>query len=95
MLRARLSLGLPGGVLVANPIPESAALPAADINAVIETALADAAAESIRGAPLTPFILGRIGFATAGRSIPANLALAESNAIVGAEIAVAIAQGGR
>ena len=91
VLHARLSLGLPGGVLVANPIPESAALPAADINAAIEAALAHAAAEGIRGAPLTPFVLGRIATATAGRSVPANLALAQSNAIVGAEIAVAVA----
>ena len=39
---------------------------------------------------MTPFILGRIGEATAGASIPANLALAENNALVAGEVAVAL-----
>ena len=39
---------------------------------------------------MTPFVLARIGAATEGRSVPANLALAENNASVAAEIAVAI-----
>jgi len=43
---------------------------------------------------VTPFVLGRIGEATAGRSVPANLALAENNASVAAEIAVAISASG-
>ncbi len=48
-------------------------------------------AAGIVGAAVTPFVLGRIAEATAGRSIPANLALAEHNAAVAAEVAVAIA----
>ena len=44
----------------------------------------------ISGAAITPFVLGRIGEATAGRSVPANLALAENNARVAAEVAVAM-----
>ncbi len=47
----------------------------------------------IVGAAVTPFVLGRIAEATEGRSIPANLALAENNAAVAAEIAVALAGG--
>ena len=89
--RARLALGLPGGVVVANPIPASAEIPVAEIEPVIEQALRDAAASGVRSAALTPFVLGRIGAATAGRSVPANLALAENNARVAAAIAVAIA----
>ena len=54
-------------------------------------ALADAEASSITGAAVTPFVLGRIGEATAGSSVPANLALAENNCRVAAEVAVAIA----
>jgi pseudouridine-5'-phosphate glycosidase len=46
------------------------------------------------GAAITPFVLGRIADATAGRSIPANLALAENNASVAAEVAVALSNGG-
>ena len=88
--RARLALGLPGGVVVANPIPAADEITAAEIDPVIEAALRDAAVAGIRGGGLTPFVLGRIGDATAGRSVPANLALAENNARVAALIAVAI-----
>jgi pseudouridine-5'-phosphate glycosidase len=45
----------------------------------------------ITGPGVTPFVLARIAEATAGRSVPANLALAENNARVAAEIAVAVA----
>jgi pseudouridylate synthase len=79
------------GILVAVPIPEADALDAERLDAVLERALADCATAGIVGAAVTPFVLGRIGEATAGRSIPANLALAENNARVAAEIAVAIA----
>lgn len=79
------------GVLVGVPIPEAAELPAAELDAVLAQALADCDAAGIVGAAVTPFVLGRIGEATAGRSVPANLALAENNARVAAEIAVAIA----
>ena len=48
-------------------------------------------ATGITGAAVTPFVLGRIAAATEGRSVPANLALAEHNAAVAAEIAVALA----
>jgi pseudouridine-5'-phosphate glycosidase len=79
------------GVLVVVPIPESAELDAAALDDVLASALADCGAAGIVGAAVTPFVLGRIGEATAGRSVPANLALAEHNAAVAAEIAVAIA----
>ncbi|MEM9040255.1 MAG: pseudouridine-5'-phosphate glycosidase [Actinomycetota bacterium] len=78
------------GVLVAAPIPEDAALDQAEIDDVIARALADLDAQGIVGAPVTPFVLERIGAATDGRSVPANLALAENNAAVAAEIAVAL-----
>jgi pseudouridine-5'-phosphate glycosidase len=78
------------GVLLVVPIPEQAALDQAELDTVIEGALADCAAEGITGAAVTPFVLARIGAATEGRSVPANLALAENNASVAAEIALAI-----
>ena len=87
VLRARLALGLRGGVVVANPIPFDAEIPATDIAEAITDALAAAVAANVRGAALTPFVLGRIAVATEGRSIPANLALAENNAIVATHIA--------
>ena len=82
-----------GGVVVANPIPESAEIPSREIDPVIAAALADAAAAGVTGPGVTPFVLEAISVATAGRSIPANLALAEHNAGVAADIAVALAEG--
>jgi pseudouridine-5'-phosphate glycosidase len=79
------------GVLVAVPIPVGDALDDDELDAVLAGALADCEAAGISGAGITPFVLGRIGEATEGRSVPANLALAENNARVAAEIATAIA----
>ena len=81
-----------GGVLLTVPIPADAELDVAQLDAVLTGALADADAAGISGAAITPFVLGRIAEATVGRSIPANLALAEHNASVAAEIAVAVAR---
>lgn len=82
-----------GGVLVTVPIPEADELDAAELDSVIDAALADCDAAGIEGAGVTPFVLARIAEATEGRSVPANLALAENNAGVAAEIAVAISAG--
>jgi pseudouridylate synthase len=90
VFQARLDLGLPGGVVVANPIPEHAALPVDEVNTAIAGALRDATDAGLRGAAVTPFVLGRLAEATAGRSVPANLALAEHNALVAARIAGAL-----
>lgn len=79
------------GVLLTCPIPEADELDPEELDAVLARALADAEEAGITGAAITPFVLGRIGEATAGRSIPANLALAEHNAAVAAEVAVAVA----
>ncbi len=81
------------GVLVAVPIPQVAELDPSELDAVLVRALADCDAAGITGAAITPFVLGRIAQATEGRSIPANLALAEQNARVAAGIAVAVAAG--
>jgi pseudouridine-5'-phosphate glycosidase len=58
----------------------------------VRDALDDATRADITGASVTPFVLGRIAEATAGGSVPANLSLAENNARVAAEIAVALAE---
>ena len=79
------------GVLLTVPIPEADELDPAELDAVLDAALADADRAGISGAAVTPFVLGRIAEATSGRSVPANLALAEHNAAVAAEVAVAVA----
>lgn len=78
------------GVLVAVPIPEADELDSAHLETVLAGALSHCESQGIRGAAVTPFVLGRIAEATEGRSVPANLALAENNASVAAEIALAI-----
>ncbi len=83
----RAALGLPGGQLVANPIPEADALPAELILPVIDAALAEAAAQGIAAKAVTPFLLARIFEATGGRSLTANIALVLNNARLAAAIA--------
>ena len=92
---ARVSTSLTrsdSGLLLTVPIPEADELDAAELDGVLETALAECDASGITGAAVTPYVLGRIGAATEGRSVPANLSLAENNAVVAAEVAVAIAR---
>ncbi|MHB2167699.1 pseudouridine-5'-phosphate glycosidase [Alsobacter sp. R-9] len=94
VLNAKWRLGLPGGALIANPIPAEHEIPAAEIGAVIETALREAAAQGITGKAVTPFLLGRIVALTGGRSLAANIALVRNNARLAARIAVAASSAG-
>lgn len=79
------------GVLLTVPIPVEAELDPNHLDEVLVQALVDCEQAGIRGSAVTPFVLARIGQATEGRSVPANLALAENNARVAAKVAVAIA----
>jgi pseudouridine-5'-phosphate glycosidase len=92
IMRSKWELGLSGAVVVANPIPEGAEIPAAEIEPVIAVALAEADRLGIRGKDITPFLLSEIVQATEGRSLQANIALVKNNAKVAAEIAVAFAR---
>jgi len=83
-------LGLPGGQLVANPIPAEAEIPREAINPAIEAALAEAEAQGIAAKEVTPFLLDRIFQITGGRSLAANIALVLANARLGAAIAKAM-----
>lgn len=80
------------GMLLTVPIPAEAELDPAELGDVLDLALGECGRAGITGAAITPFVLGRIAEATEGRSVPANLALAEHNASVAAEVAVAIAE---
>ena len=86
----RAALGLPGGQLVANPIPEGDEIAGELINPVIEQALAEAAAQGIAAKSVTPFLLGRIFELTEGRSLSSNIALVLNNARLAARIAAAM-----
>jgi pseudouridine-5'-phosphate glycosidase len=91
--RMRAKLGLPGGQLVANPIPAEAEIAREVIGPVIEAALAEAQAQGIAAKAVTPFLLQRIFELTEGRSLAANIALVLNNARLGAAIAGALARG--
>ena len=91
LMRGRL--GLPGGQLVANPIPVEHEIAFAEISPVIEQALAEAADRGIAGKAVTPFLLDRMFEITAGRSLASNVELVLNNARLGAAVAIEIAKG--
>ena len=91
-IRVHFELGLGTGVLVGNPIPVSDELPSHTCERMLETALADAEAQHLRGRGVTPFLLERLRALSGGESVLANLALLANNARVAAQLARALAQ---
>ena len=91
-LKTKWELGLRGGVVIANPVPEADAMPEAEIEAMTNQALAEAEQQGIGGKAVTPFLLARIKELTAGRSLTTNIALVKNNAVCGARLAAALKQ---
>ena len=87
VMGATWQLGLQSGLVVAHPIPDVDEIPANEINAVVEQALADLDRLGIGGQDATPYLLGRIVELTDGASLTANIALVRANARLGAEVA--------
>ena len=85
--RAKLEMGLQGGMLVTNPIPEKDSMDPARINAAIDQAIAEAAQKGIRGKETTPFLLARVAEITGGDSLASNIQLVLNNARLAAETA--------
>ena len=85
--RMRATLGLPGGQLVANPIPEDAEIPADTLAPMIAKAQAEAEEQGITGKGVTPFLLQRLFELTDGQSLASNIALVRNNARLAAAIA--------
>ena len=90
--RMRGALDLPGGQLVANPIPTEAEIPSDVLAPHIANALTEAEAHGIAAKAVTPFLLQRIFELTHGASLEANIALVLNNARLGAAIAVELAK---
>ena len=88
--RVRAEMDIPGGQLVANPIPAADEIPASYLSPLIDQALAEAEAKGIAAKAVTPFLLQRIFELTEGRSLTANMALVLNNARLAAQIAVAM-----
>ncbi len=85
--RTRRAMGLPGGQLVANPIPAAHEIPRDEIDMAVNSALEDAAERGLAGKDVTPFLLSRVFDLTGGRSLDANIELVLNNARLGAQIA--------
>lgn len=92
IVRARDALELPGGSLVAVPIPLEDELPASEAEQAIQRALAEAEAQGIAGKAVTPFLLARVAELTGEASLRANVALLLNNARVASAIAVALSR---
>ena len=86
--KVKWDLGLQGGILIGNPVPEEYAMDYDEMSAVIDRALASAKADGIRGKATTPYLLDRIVTYTGGRSLATNIQLAYNNARQAARIAV-------
>jgi pseudouridine-5'-phosphate glycosidase len=88
--QSRDALELPGGILVAVPIPTEDELPSNEAEDAIERALAEAETQAITGKSVTPFLLARVSELTGETSLRANIALLLNNARVAAAIASAL-----
>jgi pseudouridine-5'-phosphate glycosidase len=89
-IRTKWGLGLDGGVVVSNPVPQASAMPKEEIDGITEQALREAGEQGVTGKAITPFLLDRIKQLTGGRSLATNIALVKNNALVGARLAVAL-----
>lgn len=87
LIKVQQQLKLKNGLIIANPIPQSAEIPDADIAPIIQQAYLEA--ENITGKAITPYLLKKLGELTAGKTLNANIELIKNNAILAAEIAIA------
>jgi pseudouridine-5'-phosphate glycosidase len=91
-LKAKWDLGLDGGLVVANPIPEQYEMDYDAITNAIENALKELDEKGIKGKESTPFLLGKVKEITGGASLDSNIQLVYNNAKVGAQLAVELAK---
>ena len=87
MFKAQRGLGLKGGMLVTNPIPEEYSMDKAVIDAAIDQAIKEAAENGIKGKQATPFLLAKVVELTGGDSLDSNIALVLNNARLAAKTA--------
>ncbi len=90
LLRTHWELGLPGSILIANPIPLEDEIPIEVVEPAIVTALQEADTKAIRGKAVTPFLLAKVSQATEAKSLQANIQLIKNNVRLGAMIAKAL-----
>ena len=88
MFKAQKELGLKGGMLVTNPIPEEYAMDKAVIDAAIDQAMKESIEQGIHGKETTPFLLAKVVELTGGSSLESNIRLVLNNATLAAKTAV-------
>ncbi len=91
-IHTKWRLGMAGGLIVGNPVPEADAIPSEEIDQFIDDAIIEMDKKGITGKETTPFLLARIAEKTAGRSLDTNIKLVLNNATVAAQTAVAYAE---
>jgi pseudouridine-5'-phosphate glycosidase len=94
VLHAKWSMGLDGGMVIANPIPPEFAMPRDAIDAAIEQALAEAKAQGVGGKESTPFLLARVCELTGGDSLVSNIQLVLNNARLASAIGKSLLEAG-
>ena len=85
-------LGLKGGILVGNPIPDEYSMDPDVINPAIDKAIAECNAKGIKGKETTPFLLAKVKELTGGDSLDSNIQLVFNNAKVAAQTAVELSK---
>jgi len=89
IILTKRNLNLNGGILISNPVPSEHAIDNKLIEQNIKAAIRKMNKKDISGKEVTPFLLSEIEQATSGKSLAANIALIENNALLGAKIAIA------
>lgn len=88
VLKTKWDLGLDGGVVITNPIPEEFSMDRKIIDKTILEALKEADEKGIKGKDITPFLLDKIQKLTSGKSLEANIELVFNNAKLASKIAI-------
>lgn len=91
-IKTKWDLGLMGGIVVANPIPEEYEMDKDVIDKAIEEALKEAEEKGIKGKKVTPFLLSSVKDKTGGDSLESNIKLVYNNAKVGANLAIELSK---
>jgi pseudouridine-5'-phosphate glycosidase len=91
-VKAKWDLGLKGGIVIANPIPEQYEMDYDVITRAINEAIREAEIKGIKGKESTPYLLAKVKEITGGKSLEANIQLVYNNARVGAQLAFGLAK---
>ena len=91
-MHTKWQLGMAGGLIIGNPVPEADAIPSDEIDQFIDEAIVEMDQKKITGKNTTPFLLARVAEKTAGRSLDTNIKLVLNNATLAAQIAVAYSE---